>query len=864
MANPDSLIGQHIGQFRLDEFIARGASCLVYKAYDTVLVRTVALKLISKKGEHGLSSEELIRRDEARKRLMQEAKAAGRLSHSNIVTIHAYGQTEDFEYICMEYVHGRTLDQILGERRVLSTAEAVEIFGQVLLALDAANREQIVHRDIKPSNIMITDAGVVKVMDFGIAKLPSFSMTTTGTVLGTPYYMSPEQITGQEVDIRSDLFSLGAVLYQALTGERPFEATNTATLAYKIVQVEPIPPDVINIHIPRPLGNILRKALAKNPADRFQTPAEMLRSLVAVKPPEPSTQGEDVRAPFFPGVTAGGDLSGRSEVRMFQGNMASKAPAEFRSGQSACRRLSGEDSNEVEEPTADSNGEVFSIQGTAAAPIVGEDQESKERDSSRKKLEFGQEENLQLVFDPAAGRILKPPISYAPLAKRRSEGQSKILSFRVLGFLLLIVLIGGAAVWLKNAREPGEKPPAGSGSIKQEARIQPPTNATGEPSSEAGKQVEAWVREASGELVGNPSKAQVLLRNALAEDPHNFEALFLLGKTLSVKKDYHGAIEQYQQALRVNGQSADVYFNLGHAYQAVDDYDAAIVSYESCLALKPPYQDEVLTYLGISYLKKNDPGKARSLFGQALELNPDSAIARRYMASAGPLPSSEQSTSPSPKTKPQEPSIAGPAQVHAPLQEDAALSPAVKGSVDALVAQAKMLFDTNPENAQKLLEEAIVQDPRHFDAVFQLGRLLTFRKDYNRAIECYEQALKINNQAPDVFFNLGYIFMILKDYDSAIVNYEACRSLSPPYQDEVLTNLGISYLKKNNPGQAKSLFQQAMELNAKNNIARNYLKNLERSRKDMDDPASSKGRQSMEGASADQPERNHAGQTDGL
>jgi eukaryotic-like serine/threonine-protein kinase len=213
MFSPESLIGKQIDQFRLDQYIAKGAMGIVYKAFDTVLARTVALKLISRQVDEGLSTQELATREEARKRLIQEAKAAGRLSHPNIIVIHAYGETEEFDYICMEYVAGKTLAQLLNEQKVLSMEEAFPIFTQILLALDAAAQEQIVHRDIKPSNIMITEDNRVKVMDFGIAKLPSLSMTTTGTVLGTPYYMSPEQISGKKIDTRSDIFSVGAVLY---------------------------------------------------------------------------------------------------------------------------------------------------------------------------------------------------------------------------------------------------------------------------------------------------------------------------------------------------------------------------------------------------------------------------------------------------------------------------------------------------------------------------------------------------------------------------------------------------------------------------------------------------------------------------
>lgn len=269
----DTLIGRKVDQFRLDEYLAQGAMGLVFKARDTTLDRTVAIKLISKKDDLTVAMAE------ARRRLIQEAQAAGRLTHPNIVTIYSYGDTEEFQYICMEYVVGRTLAEVLRECPVLDIEEALSIFEQILQALDAASHEGIVHRDIKPANIIITPEGKVKVMDFGIAKLPSLSMTTTGTVLGTPYYMSPEQISGQKVDTRSDIFSVGAVLYQALTGTRPFEGESTVALVYKIIQSEPVPANILNVRTSASVANVINKALAKDPCQRFQTPAEMLQAL---------------------------------------------------------------------------------------------------------------------------------------------------------------------------------------------------------------------------------------------------------------------------------------------------------------------------------------------------------------------------------------------------------------------------------------------------------------------------------------------------------------------------------------------------------------------------------------------------------
>ena len=276
MMRPGNLIGKNIDQFRVDEFIGQGAMGIVYKAFDNILRRTVALKLIPK--GLGASTPSLF---EARKRLIQEAQAAGRLSHPNIVTIYCYGETDEFQYICMEYIVGKTLGEILTEQKALPVEEAIGVIEQILLALDAANQEQIVHRDIKPSNIMILPDKRAKVMDFGIAKVPSLNLTTTGTILGTPYYMSPEQITGQKVDIQSDIFSVGSVFYQILTGVKPFEGDTTVALAYKIVQVEPVPPRILKTDIPPTVEKIIEKAMAKSPSLRYTTPKQMLEDLHA-------------------------------------------------------------------------------------------------------------------------------------------------------------------------------------------------------------------------------------------------------------------------------------------------------------------------------------------------------------------------------------------------------------------------------------------------------------------------------------------------------------------------------------------------------------------------------------------------------
>lgn len=270
--DPQGLVGKQIRQFMLEKLIAKGSTGLVFKARDMVLDRVVALKLISKDDALPYSIE-------ARRRFILEAQAAGRLSHPGIVTVYSYGETDDFQFICMELVRGHTLAEVLAEEKRLSVKRALNLFQQVLLALEASHKAGIVHRDIKPSNLMVDRDGRLKVMDFGIAKISSLSITTAGTILGTPYYMSPEQITGSMVDIRSDLFSIGAVIYQALTGEKPFDAETHTALAYLIVNVEPVHPTITNPDIPEIICDIIHKAMMKDPAERYQTPGEMRGSL---------------------------------------------------------------------------------------------------------------------------------------------------------------------------------------------------------------------------------------------------------------------------------------------------------------------------------------------------------------------------------------------------------------------------------------------------------------------------------------------------------------------------------------------------------------------------------------------------------
>jgi serine/threonine-protein kinase len=266
---------RYYGRYELRSELGRGTSGVVYKAYDPKLDRLVALKILRP---------ELVSLEEAgvgfKERFHQEAVAAGRLTHPAIVAVHDVGEAENRPFMVMEYIEGGTLADLLLGGQPLPLADAVEIMLQVSAALDYAHRHGVVHRDIKPRNILV-GPGVTKVTDFGTARILGTSHTMTGTMLGTPAYMSPEMVRGQAADPRSDLFSLGVVLYEAITGVNPFNAADLAAVLYRIVNIDAPSVRHHSAELPPALDRVLRRALAKEPESRFATATDLASALRA-------------------------------------------------------------------------------------------------------------------------------------------------------------------------------------------------------------------------------------------------------------------------------------------------------------------------------------------------------------------------------------------------------------------------------------------------------------------------------------------------------------------------------------------------------------------------------------------------------
>jgi serine/threonine protein kinase len=285
--------GLNFGRYQVLSELGHGSMGTVYKARDPKIDRFVAIKTVSVRGQTPAEETQF------RKRFAQEAQAAGRLSHPHIVTVFDVGETPDTEipFIVMEYVSGQSLDDLLHSTAGRLPVESVlQYCLDIAEALHYAHSEGIVHRDIKPANILITSDSQAKIADFGIAKINSDLMTNPGSSIGTPAYASPEQLSGDKIDGRSDLFSLGVILYSLLTGHRPFQGNSALTVSFKVVNQEPISVCALTPQLPEQLDRIVARALAKQPADRYQSGMEMARDLRAVR--TGLLGGSIVNAPF--------------------------------------------------------------------------------------------------------------------------------------------------------------------------------------------------------------------------------------------------------------------------------------------------------------------------------------------------------------------------------------------------------------------------------------------------------------------------------------------------------------------------------------------------------------------------------------
>jgi eukaryotic-like serine/threonine-protein kinase len=269
---------QTIGRYRVDGLLGTGAMGEVYRAYDPVIDRPVAIKVVRPELIAGAASDQWLQR------FRREARAAGRRFHPNIVAILDFGENDGAPFLAMEYVEGRSLDAVLKTSGPLKPAPSVAIITQVLSALGFAHENGIVHRDVKPSNIMVLNDGNIKVADFGIARIDASEFTIVGDLLGTPAYMSPEQLSGAPVDKRSDLFAAGVIFFEMLTGVKPFRGKSLTEIMSNMEKRGPEDIRALNPAVPDALKRVITKALAFDPASRYGDAAEFSQAITAALP----------------------------------------------------------------------------------------------------------------------------------------------------------------------------------------------------------------------------------------------------------------------------------------------------------------------------------------------------------------------------------------------------------------------------------------------------------------------------------------------------------------------------------------------------------------------------------------------------
>jgi serine/threonine protein kinase len=266
---------RRFGRYEILGELGRGAMGIVFKARDPQIDRLVAVKTVSLHGDEREQDKEF------RQRFLYEAQAAGRLHHPGIVSIFDAGEDPESHnpYIVLEYVTGESLGRILSREKKLPLADALRLAEEIANALDYAHAQGVVHRDIKPANILITDEGHAKIADLGIAKLNLSHQTSPGRVVGTPAYMAPEQLSGEPVDGRSDLFSLGVILYAMVTGHSPFPGSSATTVCFKVVNRVPVPVSAMDLDLPRALDTVISRAMAKDPNSRYQRGSDFAADL---------------------------------------------------------------------------------------------------------------------------------------------------------------------------------------------------------------------------------------------------------------------------------------------------------------------------------------------------------------------------------------------------------------------------------------------------------------------------------------------------------------------------------------------------------------------------------------------------------
>lgn len=566
------MVGQTLLHYEIVARIGAGGMGEVWRARDTRLDRDVAIKVLPQAPDA----------DSTRKqRFLREARAASALIHPNIVTVHEINATGGIDFMVMEYIRGRPLSELLANPLPMATTldYAIQICG----ALTAAHDAGVVHRDLKPGNIMVTPSGLVKVLDFGIAKrltkedggdpalTVSRSLTQAGATLGTPAYMSPEQAVGDEVDARSDIFSFGVVLYQMLTGSLPFRGRTTLTLLRQIVHDEPPPLSTLEPRLPSSLSAIVDRCLAKEPDARYASASQVAHAIKAVlesselPAPIPIDQGPTRTFDAMPVIAP--------DPRRIRWMPAAAVVVLLIAGTGWLARWAMRDTvGVVPAPRPDN--------AAATAP------ELYQRATDRLRAYYREGTVDQAIDDLKLALERRTPY---PLAEARLS-----LAFWRKNFL------SPDAVWRTQALATAQRAISGDAQLA----------------------VAHVAHGAALALTGELDKAAAAYEQALTLDPTNAELMWRMGDLAMARKDQSSAEQHYRRAIAVDAKDWEAHVKLGGWYYRQGRYLDALAAYESARALAPDHA-RIYSNLGATYHQLDRTDEAAAAFQRALEIVPD-------------------------------------------------------------------------------------------------------------------------------------------------------------------------------------------------------------------------------------------------
>ena len=754
-------MGKTIGRYEIIEEIGRGGMAVVFKGKDPILERDVAVKVLPPK---------LVRSKEAVTRFLQEAKLASRLIHPNIVSIYDIGEdSQGVPYMVMEYLDGETTlwDYMEKKGGPLLIQEAIGIITPVCDALHYAHSQNIVHRDIKPENIMITGLNVIKVMDFGLACVEGVhNLTQAGEIFGTLTYFSPEQAQGLRADRRSDLYSVGVILYQMLTGKLPFEATSIPALIKQHIEARPPNPSKHNPEIPKKIEKVILKSLEKKPDERFQTAGDFLDALLGRK------KTGDRGSGGFSGSQWGSFAQSRLKQEARRQQVWEEEEEVFERDDFHFEKEDDwwfekdegrEPSQESKAPTSsicihcgweNSIGEKYCI---ACGEILPASSKTKSR-APKSRAPKTESRSREADVPSYASPVVQVPKSVPPPVVRKSPTKEAKAHIRKGNELLEEDKLDFAIVEYEHAIELSSKLTEPYFKLAQIYSRQGKFDRaikTYEELLKVDYENPSALRELGVLFASQQKVSQALekLEKAMEKGEADFEIYCLVADLYVEKEEYTKAILLLKKAQFLQPEDLQAALELGELYSRQGDIDEAVKQYNRVIA-KRPEDEEAWGALGFLYLKLNRDDDAIDCFKKSFTFGNDDPKA------------------------------------HCEL---------------GYLYFKKKKYDL----AEKEYEESIFLDPNNPLSHYRLGSLYFFRKKYDFAREEFTRVIQLDCNHADSHGKLAFLYYMKNMIDTALTEYEMAFSLG--YNDSNAHNiLGHIYVKKNRIAESLGHFQAAV------------------------------------------------------